>query len=142
MILFYIVRRFNNGPYSLLVQASYFISCSIQDQFSSVLSIDYKWSWGCRHFRTCRISMFCIEAIELIITNRCTIHFNVLLHWNLFVVLCEGWVLYTSLFAGKLPSCANDEGLTNLYGSVVIHIQHRLVLFLGPSKPQAGSFNR
>ena len=36
----------------------------------------------------------------------------------------------------------NDQGLTNLYGSVVFHIQHQLVLFLGPSKPQAGSFNR
>ena len=36
----------------------------------------------------------------------------------------------------------NNQGLTNVYGSVVFHIQHRLVLFLGPSKPQAGSFNR
>ena len=37
---------------------------------------------------------------------------------------------------------ANDQGLTNLYGSVVFHIQHQLVLFLGPSKPQGSSFNR
>ena len=36
----------------------------------------------------------------------------------------------------------NDQGLTNLFESVVFHIQHRLVLFLGPSKPQASSFNR
>ena len=36
----------------------------------------------------------------------------------------------------------NDQGLTNLYGSVVFHIQHRLVLFSGSLKPQAGSFNR
>ena len=33
----------------------------------------------------------------------------------------------------------NDRRLTNLYGSVVFHIQHRLVLFSGPSKPQVGS---
>ena len=36
----------------------------------------------------------------------------------------------------------NDQRLTNLYGSVVFHIQHRLMLFSGPLKPQAGSFNR
>ena len=36
----------------------------------------------------------------------------------------------------------NDQGVTNLYGSVVFHIQHRLVLFLGSSKLQAGSFSR
>ena len=36
----------------------------------------------------------------------------------------------------------NDQRLTNLYGIVVFHIQHRLVLFLGPLEPQAGSFNR
>ena len=37
---------------------------------------------------------------------------------------------------------ANDHGLKNLYRGVVFHIQHRLMLFLGLSKPQAGSFNR
>ena len=36
----------------------------------------------------------------------------------------------------------NDQQLTNLYGSVVSHIQHQLVLFSGPLKPQAGSFIR
>ena len=36
----------------------------------------------------------------------------------------------------------NDQGLTNPYGSVVFHIQHRLVWFSGSLKPQAGSFNR
>ena len=43
-----------NGPYSLLVRASYLISCSIQARFASVLSIDCKWHWGCRHFWTSR----------------------------------------------------------------------------------------
>ena len=61
------VGMYKNGPYSLLVHASYFISCSIHAQFASVLSINYKWRWGCRHFWTSRILMFCIEAIELII---------------------------------------------------------------------------
>ena len=32
-----------NGPYSLLIHASYFISYSIHARFASVLSIDYKW---------------------------------------------------------------------------------------------------
>ena len=36
----------------------------------------------------------------------------------------------------------NDQGLTNLHGSAVFHIQHQLVLFLGALKPQAGGFNR
>ena len=56
-----------NGPYSLLVRASYFISCSVHARFASVLPIDCKWRWGCRYFWTFRISMFCIEAIKLII---------------------------------------------------------------------------
>ena len=36
----------------------------------------------------------------------------------------------------------NDQGLTNLYGSVVFHIQHRLVLLSGPLKPQVGYFQQ
>ena len=40
----------SNGPYSLHVCASYFISCSVHAQFASVPSVDYKWCWGCRHF--------------------------------------------------------------------------------------------
>ena len=39
-----------NGPYSLLIRASYFISCSVHARFASVLSIDCKWRWGCRYF--------------------------------------------------------------------------------------------
>ena len=57
----------DNGPYSLFVCASYFIPCSVHARFPSVTFIDCKWRWGYRHFWTSRISMFCIEAIELII---------------------------------------------------------------------------
>ena len=39
-----------NGPYSLFVCASYFISCSVHVRFASVTFIDCKWRWGCRHF--------------------------------------------------------------------------------------------
>ena len=39
-------------------------------------------------------------------------------------------------------TCMNDQQLTNSYGKVVSHIQHQLVLFSAPLKPQAGSFNR
>ena len=56
-----------NGPYSLFVCASYFISCSIHAPFAFVTFVNCKWRWGCRHFLTSRISIFCIEAIELII---------------------------------------------------------------------------
>ena len=35
----------------------------------------------------------------------------------------------------------NDQELANLYESVTFHIEHRLSLFLGPSKAQMGSFN-
>ena len=50
----------------------------------------------------------------------------------LFVMLREGWVLYTHLFGAMMRT--NDQGLTNLYRSanVVFHIQHQLMLFLGP----------
>ena len=61
------IPHHNNEPYSLFVHASYFISCSIHTRFASVLPIDCKWHWWHRYFWTCRISMFCIEAIELII---------------------------------------------------------------------------
>ena len=60
-------RHFINGPYSLFVCASYFISCFVHAQFASDTFIDCKWRWGCRHYLTSCISMFCIEAIELII---------------------------------------------------------------------------
>ena len=40
----------SNGPYSLLVRASYFISCSVHARFSSITFIDCKWHWECRHF--------------------------------------------------------------------------------------------
>ena len=36
----------NNGPYLLLVRASYFISCSLHARFASILSMNCKWCWG------------------------------------------------------------------------------------------------
>ena len=56
-----------NGPYSLLVCGSCFISCSIYAQSTSVIFIVCKWRWGCRYFLTSRISVPCSEAIRLII---------------------------------------------------------------------------
>ena len=56
-----------NGPYSLLVRASYFISCSVYARSTSVIFIVCKWRWGCRYFLTSRISMPCSEAVGLII---------------------------------------------------------------------------
>ena len=35
----------------------------------------------------------------------------------------------------------NDQGLTNICGSVMFCIQHLLALFVAPSRVQAGSFN-
>ena len=56
-----------NGPYSLLVRASYFISYSVYTRSTSVIFIVCKWRWGCRYFLTSCISMPCSEAIRLII---------------------------------------------------------------------------
>ena len=69
--------------------------------------------------------------------------FNVLLYWN-FVCSVMQRVGFVHKFICRNAAVmrTNDQGLTNLYGSVVFHIQHRLVLFLGPLKPQVGSFNR
>ena len=69
--------------------------------------------------------------------------FYVLLYWN-FVCSVTQRVGFVHKFICRKPAMTrmNDQGLTNLYGSVVFHIQHRLVLFSGPLKPQAGSFNR
>ena len=47
-----ICKNLDNGPYSLFVCASYFISCSVHAWFASVTFIDCKWRWGCRHFWT------------------------------------------------------------------------------------------
>ena len=82
--------------------------------------------------------MFCIEAIELI-------HLMYYYTGILFIVLREGWVSpVVHKFICRKPAVTrtNDQRLTNLYGSVLFHIQHRLVLFSGPLKLQAGSFNR
>ena len=64
--IFYFVAMVN-GPYSLLVRASYFISCFVYARSTSVIFIVCKWRWGCRYFLTSRISMPCSEAIGLII---------------------------------------------------------------------------
>ena len=53
----------------------------------------------------------------------------------LFVMLCQGWVSNTFIWRKPTVMRTNNQGITNLYGSVVFHFQHRL-LFLGPSKPQ------
>ena len=36
-----------NGPYSLFICASYYISCSVHARFASVTFIDCKWRWEC-----------------------------------------------------------------------------------------------
>ena len=71
------------------------------------------------------------------------LHYNVLLHWN-FVCGITQRVAFVHKFICKKPAVmiTNDQRLTNLYGSVVFHIQHRLVWFSGSLKPQVGSFNR
>ena len=67
-----LVRRLNdslplaNGPYSLLVRASYFISCSVYARSTSVIFIVCKWRWGCRYFLTSRISVL---VLVLLITG-------------------------------------------------------------------------
>ena len=66
--LCYMAFSLENGPYSLLIRTSYFISCSVHVRFASVLPIDCKWHWGVDIFELLvRISIFCIEAIELIV---------------------------------------------------------------------------
>ena len=113
--LSHIIRIYCNGPYSLLFCVSYFILCSIHTQFSSVLSIDCKWHWGCRHFWTSCISVFCVGAIELTIRYWCTIHFKVLLCWN-FVCNVTWRVGFVHIFIWRKPAvmCTIDQGLTNL----------------------------
>ena len=37
-------------------------------------------------------------------------------------------------------TCMNDQGLNNLHGNVIFHIQCRLALFLDPSNVQGGHF--
>ena len=56
------------------------------------------------------------------------IHFNVLLYWN-FVCSVTQRVGFVHKFIYRKPAVMrkNDQGLTNLYGSVVFHIQHPLV---------------
>ena len=60
----------------------------------------------------------------------------------LFVVNVKSGFLTQVYLQETAVTCMNNQGLTNLYESVVFYIQHQLVLFLGPSKLQAGSFNR
>ena len=70
-------------------------------------------------------------------------HFNVLLYWNLaYSVTRRVGFIHKFICRKSAVVCMNDQGLTNLYGSVVFHIQHQFVLLLGPLKPQVGSFKR
>ena len=56
-----ILKMVGNGPYSLLVRASYFISCSVYARSTSVIFIVCKWRWGCRYFLTSHISMLVVK---------------------------------------------------------------------------------
>ena len=57
-----------NEPYSLLASTSYFISCSIHTQVSSVharvnsvIFIISKWHWECKYFLTSHISSLIVK---------------------------------------------------------------------------------
>ena len=68
--------------------------------------------------------------------------FNVLLYWNLVCsVRRKVGFLHKLICRKSAMTRTNGQRLANLYGSVVFNIQHQLVLFLGPSKTQAGSFD-
>ena len=90
--------RIINGPYSLFVCASYFISCSIHARFASVTFIDCKWHWGCRHFLN--FSYFYVLYRSYQVNNKVIDVLYILMYYYtgiLFVVLREGWVSYTRL---------------------------------------------
>ena len=102
-VCIFTLYMYNNGPYSLFVCASYFISCSVHARFTSVTFIDYKWHWGMAFlnfscfnvlYRSYRVNTKVIDVLYILMYYYTGI---------LFVVLCEGWVSYTRLFAGNLP---------------------------------------
>ena len=69
-------------------------------------------------------------------------HFKTLICWNfVFIIVQRMGFVHTFICREPAIMHKNDQGLTNLYGSVMLCIQHRLALFLGPSKVQVGSFN-
>ena len=124
----------------------YFICRSIHIWFTFIKFILCKLCWGYRDLLTSRFSMFYIEAIELIlrcVIDVCTIHFKLLLYILEFccsVILRVGF-MYTFICRKPAEMRTNNQGLTNLHGSVIFHIQCWLVLFLDLSKSQASSFN-
>ena len=54
-----------NGPYSLLVRASYFISFSVHARFASAIFTICKWRWWCRNILVVRISVVFWQRINL-----------------------------------------------------------------------------
>ena len=135
------LRPGHNGPYSLLIRASFYFVFRSHSIFLRTI-YQLQMALGVWHFWN--FSYFNVLYKSYRVNNKVIDVPYILMYCYtgiLFVVLCEWWVSYTNLFAGNLM-CTNDQGLTNLYGNVVFNIQHRLVLFLGSSKPQAGSFNR
>ena len=117
----------------------------ICDLIPYYLSIANGARGGCKHSWTSHILMSYtdIEAIELIIGNWCTIHFNVLLYWNFVWSVTRRVGFIHKVICRKPPiTCTNDQKITKVYGSAVSHIQHWLVLFSDHLKPQADSFNR
>ena len=83
-----------NGPYLLLVPASYFILYSIHARFSSTLSIDCKWCWGVNIFELVFQCLFRSYRV-----NNKVINVSYILKYYdigiLFVILHEGCVSYT-----------------------------------------------
>ena len=50
--------------------------------------------------------------------------------------------MHTFICREPAVTCVNDQGLANLHGRVIFHIQHQVALFLDPSKAQVVCFNR
>ena len=98
-------KTISNEPFSLLVRVSYFISCSVHARFASLLPIDCKWRWGCRPEVFLNFSYLNVLYRSYQVNNKVIDVLYILIYYTgiLFVVLCEGWVLYTSLFVGNLP---------------------------------------
>ena len=94
-----------NGSYSLPVCASYFISCSVHTRFASVL--DYlSIENGAGAVGIFGLLVFNVLYRSYQVNNKEFDVLYILMYYYtgiLFVVLREGWVSYTSLFAGNLP---------------------------------------
>ena len=114
----------NNGSYSLLVPSSCFISSCVHTHLTSATFIICKWHWRYSHFFN--LSYFSTFFYRSYQVNNKIIDVLYIIKYYYTVIVCNIALRMGFLHMFTCRKLAvmhtNNQRLTNLYGSVILHI--------------------